>query len=304
MREMRNWYLIFIVAVLIGSLATSGCYRKGENIPINPPTATQEIADGWTAFENGDYETAETNFKAAKDRDALQAEAYLGLGWVQARLLNFDSAIANFRILQSITQDQNMLADSYAGLAVCYSAMNQHDQAIEEAQKVLAVSPDYSFIHDDYINTKTLYIVMARAYINKGDYLSATELVDQHVEPGFIDKLLADGVLVKAVNTETTPIVGAQTVVNSQATIRLTKTKNDAEVPIELVKVLAVKSQDERVLYEVVSFDQGGSDISFKGNPIPQEEDIFKVDIIYASDYGIFLSRLFKVLETFRFVSG
>jgi len=300
MKETKNWSFVTLLFFLVAILALSGCYRKGENIPVNPPTASGYITDAWSTFEKGDYEAAEADFQAAKERDALQAEAYLGLGWVEARLLKFDDAISNFRILQSISQDQGMLLDSYAGLAVCYAAMNQHDAAIEEAERVISVAPDYAFSHDDYVNAKALYVIIARAYVNKGDYLSALEIVNENIEPGFIDQLISDGILIKALNTESVPIVGAQTNVSSEATLRLTKTKNEAEVPIELVKVLAVKSADESVQYQIIRFDQGGSDIIFKGNPIPQDEDTFKVDLIYASDFGLFLSKLYEKLASFR----
>lgn len=280
-------------------LIISGCYRKGENIPVNPPTVTTHLADAWSEFETGSYEAAVTSFTAAKDRDAGQAEAYLGLGWALARVLSYEQAESNFRIMQSITDDQSMILDSYAGLAVCFAAMKQNDEAIAEAQKVLELSPAYQFSHDSYVNALAMHKVVARSYVDQMDYLSALDVVDSSIEPGFITGLLGEGMLLHETK-DSSPITSANTNVKGEVTLRLTKTKSGAEVPIELVKVISVKNQDGVVSYDILSFQQGVGDIVVKGNPIPKSTDILKVELIYASDYGLFLSKLFEKIASLR----
>ncbi len=299
MTGMRSWFLLLILTIVLLSLVSSGCYRKGENIPVNPPTANTHLQDAWAAFENGSYTAAEESFSAAKDRDALKAEAYLGLGWTLARELSFDQAISNFRIMQAIGQDPTMLLDSYAGLAVCYAAMKDNDNAIEEAQKVLQLSPSYSFSHDTYIDAKAMHVIIARSYVDQMDYLSALEIVEGSLQAGFMAELKGAGILLQE-SKEASVVVSPNTPVNGEATLRLTKDKGGVAVPLEIVKVLAIKSADGRVGYGVISFQQGGGEIVFKGNPIPQATDVMKVELIYAADYGLFLSKLFEKITSLR----
>ncbi len=299
MTETKRCFFLLIFSFIFLSLAVSGCYRKGENIPVNPPTAETHLQDAWNAFENGSYSAAIESFTAAKDRDALQAEAYLGLGWTLARQLSFDHAISNFRIMQAISQDEAMLLDSYAGLAVCYAAMKDDENAIKQAEKVLQRSPSYAFSHDTYVDAKALNVIIARSYVNQMDYLSALEIVEGRIQAGFTTELLNAGILFQE-SKESPVVVSPNTPVNGEATLRFTKDKGGVAVPLEIVKVLAIKSADGRVGYSVVSFQQGGGEVVFKGNPIPQATDVMKVDLIYAADYGLFLSQLFEKIKSLR----
>ncbi len=299
MTGMKRWFFHLMLTFILLSLVVSGCYRKGENIPVNPPTANTHLQDAWAAFESGSYAVAAESFTAAKDRDALKSEAYLGLGWTLARQLSFDQAISNFRIMQAISQDAAMLLDSYAGLAVCFAAMKDNENAIEQAEKVLQLSPSYSFSHDTYINAKSMNIIIARSYVDQMDYLSALETVEGQIQAGFTAELLNAGILLQE-SKESPVVVSPNTPVNGEATLRLTKDKGGVAVPLEIVKVLTIKSADGRVGYGVVSFQQGGGEIIFKGNPIPQATDVMKIDLIYAADYGLFLSKLFEKITSLR----
>jgi tetratricopeptide (TPR) repeat protein len=297
-RRGHNFLLIFAFIFLLFIL--NSCYRKGENIPVDPPTVSTHMADGWRVFEAGDYESAEDFFTSAKDRDALQPEAFLGLGWTQARLLKYDVAISNFRILQSISEEQSLLIDCYAGLAVCYAAGNDDEMAIENAEKVLELNTSYSFSHDSYIDGKAMNVVIARALINSADYLAALEVVENQIEPGFTESLKNAGILVEAIGLQSTPIILSSTIVDGSAILRLQKDRGGSNVPIELVKVHAVKDSLERVNYTVTGFQQGGSDIFIEGNPVPQEDDVLKADVVYARGYGEFLAELYEKIETLR----
>lgn len=304
MLKNSKWNALLAVIALVTLTSLSGCYRKGKNIPVNPPTESTYLVDGWSSFESGDFSAAEQAFKASKDRDALNPEAFLGLGWTQARLLNFDAAISNFRIMQSITTDPALEADAYAGLAVCFAAMKNDGDAIENVQKALELQPAYKFSHDTYVDAKALNIVLARSYLNKGDYLAAVQVVENKLQSGFVDQLISDGVLIKTTGMEASPILSATTPVDGQATLRLTKDVGGRSVAMELVQVYAVKDAGESVSYAIIDFQQGGSDVVFKGNPVPTSEDIFKVDLLYASNFGQFLSKLYEKIESLRGTIG
>ena len=304
MLKNNKWNALLAVIAVVTLTSLPGCYRKGENIPVNPPTESTYLVDAWTSFESGDFTAAEQAFKSSKDRDALNPEAFLGLGWTQARLLSFDKAISNFRIMQSITSDPALEADAHAGLAVCYAAMKNDDSAIENTQTALEMQPNYKFSHDNYVDAKALNIVLARSYLNKGDYLSAMNVVENNLESGFVDQLVSEGVLIKTNGMEASPILSTATPVDGQATLRLTKESNGKSVAIELVQVYAVKDASESVNYSIVDFQQGGSDIIFKGNPVPTSEDVFKIDLLYASNFTQFLSKLYEKIESLRGTIG
>lgn len=295
-----NRIVIGIIALQIVLLVSNGCYRKGENIPTNPPTATVLLEEAWQQFQSQEYDMAAETFKAAKDRDALQAEAFLGLGWTLSKLQNYTNAISNFRIMQSISKDEGLMLDSYAGLAVCFAAQGDDAATIENGLMVLEKSPSYSFSKDGYIDAKMIAIVVARSYVNNEDYVQALELVDSNVEPGFIASLINDGTVVQVDDMEIAPIIGANTPVSGEATLRIEKDKEGVMVPAELVKVLQVTSNDGNVAYSVLSFEQGGRDIVIKGNPVPKAGDLFKTDLLYANNFGVFLSKLYKKIESLK----
>lgn len=296
---MLKIFKIFLVTVGIVILAT-GCYRKGENIPVNPPTASTYLTDGWTAFESADYEAAEAAFTASKDRDALNPEAFLGLGWTNSRQLKYDQALANFKIMQSITDDPNMLADSHAGLAMLFAAMKRDEEAAKNAEEALRLNNSYQFNHDNYINAEALAKVLARSYINTGDYLSALNVVETYISQGFSDQLVSEGVLIKAEGMVAAPILSPTSLVDGTAILRLTKELDGKPVAIELVKVLDVKNMAGTVSYQIVSVQIGGSDITVKGNPVPTSGDMFKVDLLYASNFGRYLAKLYEKVESLK----
>jgi tetratricopeptide (TPR) repeat protein len=300
MLKMNKWLLCFVLLQIVLLVLVSGCDRNGDNIPINPPTASVLLDEAWQHFQAEEYDDAVTAFTAAKDRDALQAEAFLGLGWTLAKQLDFDSAISNFRILQSITESEALLLDSYAGLTVCYSAQGNDDETIENGLLVLDKSASYAFSKDNYIDAKMMGVVVARSYVNNEDYLAALEIVDSTIESGFLSSLISDGTVVKVDNMEVEPITSGTTLVSGEATLRIEKDKAGSLVAAELVKVLEITDNSETVNYSIVSFEQGGRDIIIKGNPIPKAGDIFKADILYAENFGNFLSKLYTQIETIK----
>ena len=300
MRKINKWFVSFVLLQIVLLVVVSGCDRNGENIPINPPTATVLLDEAWQHFVADEYDEAVEAFTAAKDRDALQADAFLGLGWTLSKQLNFDSAISNFRILQSITTNETLLLDSYAGLTVCYSAQGDDDATILNGTLVLDKSPSYVFSRDNYIDAKKIGIVIARSHVNNNNYLGALEIVDSVVEAGFLNSLISDGVLVQVDDMEVEPITSTSTMITGEATLRIEKEKEDALVAAELVKILEITDVTGTVNYSILSFDQGGRDILIKGNPIPKAGDIFKADLLYAENFGNFLSKLYTKIETIK----
>ena len=76
--------------------------------------------------------------------------------------------------------------------------------------------------------------------------------------------------------------------------------QDTTEIDAELVRVQSIKSVSSGVEYQILNFVQGGGLVRFFGNPIPQAGEKFFVDYLYASDYGIFLSRLSKKIQELK----
>lgn len=288
--------LIPVCVIGVISFVVGGCERKGKNIPTNPPTVTTHMADAWSYFEKHDYDNALVSFKAAKDRDAMTVDAYNGLAWSYARTQGYSNAVSNFQIMLSLTDDQAKHADTFAGLAFVNSATGDDLAAVAFVEKTLAINPQYSFAHDNKMNAKTLRVLVAKSYCNMADFLKALQEVDTNIESGFEQNLVADGVLLSA--TDDTVIVSTADLITGEVTAKITKqviVENDtSEVDAELVKVTRIKAVDNNSEYTLTSFEQGGGQIQFFGNPILQKKEKVLVSYYYAGDYGKFLSRLFK----------
>jgi len=288
--------LITICDVITLSLIVGGCERKGKNIPINPPTVTTHMEDAWSYFKEHDYENAIRSFTAAKDRDALAVEAYNGLAWSYARTHEYLDAVSNFQIFLSLTDNQAKYADAFAGLAFINSATGEDSVAIAYVERTLNLDPQYEFEYDNKINAKTLRVLVVKCYCNMGDFLKAMTEVETKIESGYEQSLIADNVI--NVVEDDTAVVSIADIITGEASAQITKqvivNSDTLEVDAELVKVVRIKAVDNNSEYTLTEFQQGGGEIQFFGNPILQKKDKVLVSYYYASDYGVFLSRLFQ----------
>ena len=297
MISIRKIYIL----LLITSILFLNCEQKGENIPTFAPTASYHIQEGWKAFQSGDYVAAVDNFTAAKNRDALDSTAYLGLGWSNARLLDFEKSISNFQLMLSFVKGNSMRTDAYAGLAMTYSAQHNDSLAIDAARQALQILSDYQFLYDNKITAAKLHVVIAQNYYNSQNYLKALAEIDQYLLNGYVDNLLNDGILVSIADKPVQATVFSYTELSGRAELTLTKTLQVAgstkEVDAELVEVKSIKNSVTGVAYQILGFEQGGGVVRFLGIPIPQAGETFLVDFLYANNYGVFLSRLSKTIQ-------
>lgn len=300
--------------ITLALLFVNQCERKGENIPTKAPTANFYLQTGWASYESGDYQAALNAFTASKARDAIKEDAYNGLGWTYGKLQNYDQSISNFLLLLSLTENNTMKANAYAGLAMTYGAMqiatteeeNRAEagmNAIKYANMVINIDPNYQFEHDKHINISSLHAMIAQCYFNVKDFIKALTEVDNYLEKGFRQELINNKVVKMREDSVTVSLL-PETAFSGTAILNISfqiATETDTfDVNAQLVDVLSIKNVENEVLYNVVDFDQGGNSVTFYGNPIPQEEDIFVVSYEYADDYGIFLNNLLTVIKKYQ----
>jgi tetratricopeptide (TPR) repeat protein len=155
--------LSILVAVLLLSV---GCSKSENGTGPDEPTAAEDLAAGWTAFEAHDYVTARTRFGSAISKDATLADAYNGLGWCQAILNNLSPAATAFQ--DGLTRDSTLI-DAVAGLAFVYRDLPNLDQAILRGEAVPTANASWQFSHMTSVNSRDVRVVIAQAYFLKGE---------------------------------------------------------------------------------------------------------------------------------------
>jgi len=146
------------------------------SIDVSVVKTTQELVDeGWSAFEAGDFATAEAKFDTAITNDGSLVDAYNGRAWSRARKRKYTQARQDFEQALSLDID---FQEARAGLALVLHVLNEFQEAIDAAQTVLSAAPDFVFSHDTSVTTASLRIVLAHSYFSLGQYEQAAQQLD------------------------------------------------------------------------------------------------------------------------------
>jgi hypothetical protein len=133
-----------------------------------PETLT---ADGWAAFEAGNFALAAEKFDAAIGLDAQYGPAFTGRGWVRLTLATtsaeFTAAVSGFD--DAVARGQS-LAEVHGGRAAALLALGGDNLAgaLSAAQAALAASPDFVFAHRTSFDYRDLHLVAAFAEAGRG----------------------------------------------------------------------------------------------------------------------------------------
>jgi tetratricopeptide (TPR) repeat protein len=152
-------------------------YQCGGNGPTgfqfrNPEEFT---AEGWQAFESGDYALAVAKFDSAGLSDPEFSEGLNGAGWSYGRLGEFDSSGVRFEAALGL--DENFLEAS-AGGALAFHALNRFSESIAEANNLLNRDPNFVFSHDAAIDALDIRITLAQSYFSIAQFDSAANQMD------------------------------------------------------------------------------------------------------------------------------
>ena len=147
--------------------------EAGNESPPSPevtatPNNEQSLtAQGWSAWELGDYETAQSLFNDALNFDVNYADAFNGLGWTALRQGELQTAVNRFETAISkglVTQDARVGA-----LAVFRDLPGQLPKAMNYGVSVLENDPQYEFSHDPTINVDVVRLMLAQVFFRLGE---------------------------------------------------------------------------------------------------------------------------------------
>lgn len=305
MGRLRIFIVLFIALIVL-----MACENLEKNIPTTAQTTSSHIINGWSYYTNGNYEAALDEFIAAKNRDAVNEEAYNGLGWTYAKLHDYDESISHFLLLLSITNTNTMKADIFAGLVMTYGSMqmstaNQSERIdaeqyiIDYTDSLIQYDANYTFERDDHVNINTIRAMIAQSYFNTQDFLAALEYIEQYLDTSLRQDLKNNSIVEVRDDTLEAVVVSA-TWITGNATLNVVFRADDgSDKGAQIVDVISIRHADTLREYTIVDFIQGGNSVTFIGNPLPQEEDQFIIQYEHADDYGIFMYNLLDVISQY-----
>ncbi len=169
--------------VLTGLLAVSLCVGCGDE--ENGGLPTQEVADGWRAFQRADFTAAISSFSTAASKAPGWGEPYSGLGWSYAAEDSLARAEENFSL--AVAKGAT-LTDAWAGLALVNLALRKFQEGGIAAREALKLGQDkYVFRYDSQVNARVLRIAYAECAFYLGDYATAEEQVELVSQESLLD---------------------------------------------------------------------------------------------------------------------
>lgn len=161
MRKIHGIFLMSLAALFL----FAGCKKGSVTLPGEVEFTLEElIAQGWAAFEQGDYFTAKDKFYDAKMKNPLEVEVYSGLGWSYFKLDSLEQAISEFNICYCLFDPT---ADIYAGWAFTLNAQKVYETSTEKAIAALGMDPDWEFSHGPW-DKNGLHLLKAENYFLVG----------------------------------------------------------------------------------------------------------------------------------------
>ena len=186
---LKYRFLKFVSIFLLPILFACSSGGDGPSGPTGPPLEVL-ILEGWTAFEQGDYNTASTRFTEAVSKDQTSMEAFLGLGWSLFKLDNLSRANNEFTAGSS---KESPTADLFAGWAFVLNALKRYANSNQRSESAINQDPAWQFSHGLSLDVNDLRIVRAENYFLLGEF--ANSLVEVRIlNSNFnVDVLTNDG---------------------------------------------------------------------------------------------------------------
>ncbi|MFQ5632351.1 MAG: tetratricopeptide repeat protein [bacterium] len=122
------------------------------------PTVDELIAQGWQAFESGDFQTANSRFNEARQKDSGPVDIFTGLGWSFFRIDNLTQARNEF---QAGSGKSDAPADLFAGWAFVLNALKDYRNSNAQATRALSLDAAWGFSHGSGLNTDDLHVLKA-----------------------------------------------------------------------------------------------------------------------------------------------
>jgi len=298
-------------------LILSGCSEKfsDDDFLFNPPKQYDALIEtGWAHFQSGMFQEAIDAFIGASERNAIEPEVYLGLGWSYARNLelikgesNLQKALA-FAIFDSLNSTK-ITAESLAGIALIKLAAVNYTECITYIDQVLEADESFSFSMDSSVNSQSLKISKATSHY----YLDEIEqsfliLQDLEIVIDGIQSTIATGTISygeyyvdsdgkgswdpgEPLDDRNGNGIWDDNNTTSRGEVLVSINENHS-----LISSIAVRS--DGINYTILKTYEGTNQLLIAGNPIVDEGHTVEVDYIFTEDYSEFLNKLLAAITS------
>ena len=268
-----------------------GCGEKfsDDDFLFDPPEQYDALIEtGWAHFQNGMYQEAIDAFSRASERNAIEPEVYLGLGWSYARNLelirgenNLQKAVA-FAVFDSLNS-ATITSESLAGIGLIKLASGNYAECITYIDGLLEADESFIFSKDLSVNAQSLKISKAKSHYYIGE-----------IEQSYL--ILQDlGIELDCDCVQT--VTGTGTVSYGDNTISLGEVLVFVNEDHSLVSGTAVRS--DGINYTILKTYEGTKWLLIAGNPIVEEDHTVEVDYIFTEDYSEFLNKLLSSITNY-----
>ncbi|MCZ6679243.1 MAG: hypothetical protein O7E52_18595 [Candidatus Poribacteria bacterium] len=177
---------IFVISILCFA-SLIGCSEDAE---FDTATAQKKQAEGWTAYDGGDFSKALLSFERAINLDATVADAHNGLGWSHLSASRVSSmnpqiiAKAQGAFEEAIRLDTSN-ADAWIGLANTLFLRREKASDFQTALRAIdnALKADHrTLFRHDYQSAADLYALRAACYYYLGETNLASLSIDAAVK--------------------------------------------------------------------------------------------------------------------------
>lgn len=284
---------------------------------FDPPEQYDALIEtGWEHFQNGMYQEAIDSFTGASERNAIESEVYLGLGWSYARNLelikgenNLQKAIA-FAIFDSLDL-ANITAESLAGIGLIKLAAGNYAECITYIDQVLEADGSFSFSKDLSVNYQSLKISKAKSHYYLGEieqsYLVLQDLGIE-LDCDCVQTVAGTGTVSHGEYYQDSDGSGSWDSGeplddrNGNGIWDNTNTFSFGEVLISVNEnhqlVTSSLVYSDGVDYTIIKTYEGTNWFLATGNPISDAGHVVGVEYTYTEDYSGFLNKLLEAITS------
>ncbi len=295
-----------------------GCGEKfsDDDFLFDPPEQYDALIEtGWAHFQNGMYQEAIDAFSRASERNAIEPEVYLGLGWSYARNLelirgenNLQKAVA-FAVFDSLNS-ATLTSESLAGIGLIKLASGNYTECITYIDGLLEADESFVFSKDLSVNAQSLKISKAKSHYYIGEIeQSYLILKDLGIEVDYVQAVSETGTV--SYGEYYQDIDGSDSwdsgeplddrngngVWDDSNTISLGEVLVSVNEDHSLVSGTAVRS--DGINYTILKTYEGTNWLLIAGNPIVEEDHTVEVDYIFTEDYSEFLNKLLSSITNY-----
>ena len=177
--KANHWISVILILCLI-------CFGCSDDAEVDTATVEKRQADGWTAYDKGDFSAALLHFERVIELDTTFADAHNGLGWT---LLSTTHAPATTpevlakaqKAFETAIRSDASSADAWIGLANTLFLRRESSSDFQIALRAIdnALQGDHrTLFRHDYQSIADLYALRAACYY----YLGQVNLAKSAIE--------------------------------------------------------------------------------------------------------------------------